>query len=145
MISRSKNGFTLVEILAVLFIIALIAGITIPVMHSMYSKSKTAKAKSDIARLTAAADLYNAEWGTYPASSNANLVIALESESPFTKKPYLSFKTKDIENNKVVDAWGKPYIYVLIIDPDNETETISIESSGPNATAGDSDDITSAQ
>ena len=73
MISRSKNGFTLVEILAVLFIIALIAGITIPVMHSMYSKSKTAKAKSDIARLTAAADLYNAEWGTYPASSNANL------------------------------------------------------------------------
>lgn len=139
---RSHNGFTLVELLSIIAIMAILMGITIPVIRSANARAKIARAKSDIAKLEAAAEQYKNDYGSYPSSSSdTNLYAAARSTSPITKKPYIQFKEKDIVMQRVVDSWGTPYKYTA--PGTRNTKSVDIYSFGPNKTddAGAGDDI----
>jgi general secretion pathway protein G len=142
MTGRIQNGFTLVELLSIVLIMAILMGITIPVMRSAYSRAKVAKAKSDIAKLETAAEQYKNDYGSYPDSSDSkNLFRAASSISPVTKKPYIIFKSKDIKNEQLIDSWGTPYAYTT--PGTQNTNSVDIYSFGPNKAddAGTGDDI----
>jgi len=138
---RTQHGFTLVELLSIVLIMAILMGITIPVMRGAYSRAKVARAKSDIAKLEAAAEQYKNDYGSYPASGNTNIYNAARSVSPVTKKPYVIFKSKDIRNNEVIDSWGMAYTYTA--PGSQNTKSVDIYSFGPNKAddAGTGDDI----
>lgn len=138
---RSHNGFTLVELLSIIAIMAILMGITIPVIRSANARAKIARAKSDIAKLEAAAEQYKNDYGSYPTSGNTNIYNAARSTSPVTKKPYIIFKAKDITSSEVTDSWGKPYTYTA--PGTQNTKSVDIYSFGPNKTdnAGTGDDI----
>jgi len=71
MIRRLAAGFTLIEMLTVIAIIAILAGILIPTIGVVMRKAKMAKARSEIAGLTMAISSYILSFGAPPPDSAA--------------------------------------------------------------------------
>lgn len=70
---RNQGGFTLIEILLVVFIIAMLSAIAIP---RLGTSSETARRNADIAtghQLKSALDRYQVENGSYPKKSEAKI------------------------------------------------------------------------
>jgi prepilin-type N-terminal cleavage/methylation domain-containing protein len=67
------QGFTLVELLVVIVILGVLAGIVVFGVARFQSDSQTAACKADLSTVSAAADAYDAATGAYP-SDIADLV-----------------------------------------------------------------------
>ena len=63
----SSGGFTLVELLVVVSIIGLLAGLSAAVVPKAIEAGKKAKAKGDMTAILAAVKAYKQEYGTWPA------------------------------------------------------------------------------
>ncbi len=68
-----KKGFTLVELLVVVAIIGLMAGIATVSVNSVRSKARDARRVADIKQIQNALELYYSDSGTYPAAAVAAL------------------------------------------------------------------------
>ena len=104
---RSLNqGFTLVELLVVLAILALLAGLVGPQVMKFLGSSKTKTAKLQIEELSGALDLYRLEVGRYP-TTNDGLDVLVQKPSDVTNwnGPYL--KKPQVPK----DPWGFEYRY----------------------------------
>jgi general secretion pathway protein G len=68
-VNKSKNaGFTLVELLIVVAMIAILATIAIPAMKNAPQKAKEAVLKEDLYQMRSCIDQHLADKGRYPAS-----------------------------------------------------------------------------
>jgi general secretion pathway protein G len=65
------RGFTLVEMLAVIMIIMILAGIALPQFRVAIVRAREAALKEDLYRLRGAIDQYHADKGKYPSSVQA--------------------------------------------------------------------------
>jgi len=70
---RPSRAFTLVEMLTVIAIIAILAGILLPVIQIVRHKARIATAQSDIKNLEQALTAYNFDFGAFPPDSAASL------------------------------------------------------------------------
>jgi prepilin-type N-terminal cleavage/methylation domain-containing protein len=61
-----KSGFTIVELLVVIVVIAILATITIVAYNGIQNRSKTTSAQSSAATVMKKAELYNTGNGNYP-------------------------------------------------------------------------------
>ena len=68
---KQKKGFTLVELLIVVVILAILAGILVPQFSSATDDAKLASIDSNLANIRAAIDLYYQQHGHYPGSVTA--------------------------------------------------------------------------
>ena len=66
---RRKNGFSLVELMVVLFIIGLLASVVIINVLPSQDKAMVVKAEADIATLNQALEMYRLDTATYPGAS----------------------------------------------------------------------------
>lgn len=104
---RRASGFTLLELLVVVVIIGLLAGLVAPRYFDSVSKSKTKIAKAQIESLDKALDQYRLDVGSYPTAEQG--LKALNTQPSGVAKwqgPYLK---KDLP----ADPWGNDYAYVL--------------------------------
>jgi len=129
-----ERGFTLVEMLVVISIIALIMALVGPRVLNFLAESKTKAAKIQIASLESALDLYALDTGQYPSSSDG-LDALMHRPSGVTSwsGPYL--KGNEVPN----DPWGKPYIY----RSPGEHGPYDIVSYGPKGQEGGTAEINS--
>jgi len=102
----TQKGFTLLELLVVLGIIAMLAGIVGPQVMKHMGESKTKAAKVQIEDLAATLDMYKLDIGSYPTSEEGLQALI---ESPDSAKrwngPYL-------RKNKIpLDPWQHEYHY----------------------------------
>lgn len=68
----------------------------------------------DLLALCTAVRVYYIEHGRYPTSGNRNLLAALTSTSKLTKAPFLRPRSEAVsKEGELVDAWGRPYVYVV--------------------------------
>ena len=125
--SECSNGFTLIEILLVVVIIGILVAVVMPRFTGRTQEAQLSAAKSSIANISLALDLYEVDNGTYPSSLQS--LITKGSELNW-RGPYL--KKGDIP----VDPWKKEFVYTL---KDNGYE---LKSAGPNSSIGDGDDVT---
>jgi general secretion pathway protein G len=103
---QSERGFTLVEMLVVITIIALIMALVGPRVLNYLSDSKIKAAKIQITSLASALDLYYLDAGQYPTTSEGlRALIDRPSSSLAWAGPYLKGDT--VPN----DPWGRPYVY----------------------------------
>ncbi|MCK5188540.1 MAG: type II secretion system major pseudopilin GspG [Methylococcales bacterium] len=101
---KYNSGFTLLELLVVLGIIALLAGIVGPQVMKHMGAAKTKAARVQIEDLSAALDMYKLDVGKYPTTEQG-LVALVESPSDSKRwnGPYLR-KTKVPQ-----DPWIQDY------------------------------------
>lgn len=102
-----EAGFTLVELLVVLAILALLAGFAGPRVMSYLGGAKTQSAGIQMQNIAAAMDLFLLDMGRYPSTEEgvAALVEAPATDADKWKGPYLSRK------DAIIDPWGEPYRY----------------------------------
>lgn len=102
----SQAGFSLIELMLVLVMLGLIAGIIIPLVMKYLGTSEIKSAKVQIEDISAALDMYRLEVGNYPTSSQG--LKALAYKPPDTRGwngPYL--KRGDVP----LDPWNNEYQY----------------------------------
>jgi len=104
--ARGEGGFTLIEILVVIAIIALIMSLVGPRVLNYLGESKVKAAKIQIQSFGSALDLFNLDTGRYP-STGEGLTALVQSPGtiPTWNGPYL--KGGVLPN----DPWGKTYFY----------------------------------
>lgn len=103
---RAERGFTLVEMLVVISIIALIMALVGPRVLNFLSESKVKAATIQIESLESALDLYALDTGRYPSTSEGlNALMERPAGETSWGGPYL--KGNAVPN----DPWKRPYIY----------------------------------
>lgn len=77
-----RRAFTLVELLTVMAVIAILAGLILATSGYVQRKAATSRAEGEIAALSAACESYKADNGTYPmASGTTDAVYAFKAGS----------------------------------------------------------------
>ena len=113
----TSRGFSLVELLVVVAVIAILAGVVLQTAGYVQRRGATARAEAEIKALEAALESYKADFGDYPPGTTS--VVLREALSPETGKVYFEFSkrmaprgTETVTaSTPVVDPFGQPYGY----------------------------------
>jgi len=110
-VKRIRNqGFTLIEILVVIVILGVLAGLIIPRIMDRPEEAKQLKAKIQIESLETALNLYKLDNGLYPSTEQGLQALVQEPDTGQIKKwragGYLE------KGRLPVDPWGNPFIYL---------------------------------
>lgn len=63
---RARHGFTLIEVLTVIVIIGILAGVALPVIFGALAKAKEGAVRTEIEGLSQALESYKLKYGDYP-------------------------------------------------------------------------------
>lgn len=130
-----RRGFTLIEILVVVVILAVLAAVVVPAVLGRIKDARISAAISDISNFKTGLANYNLDTGQYPSSDQGLNALLVNPGVPKWNKPYLENLTKI-----PADPWGNPYIYKC---PSENGQEYDILSAGPDSIAGNEDDIKS--
>jgi general secretion pathway protein G len=121
---RNDAGYTLLELLVVMGILAILTAFATPQLMGYFGKAKTQSVQLQIENINTALELYYMENGAYP-SVNVGLKALVEAtpEAPRWNGPYLK-KAKNL-----LDPWGRPYQY------NSSNGEYEVYSLGPNGKA----------
>lgn len=133
---RQNKGFSLIELMIVLVILGLIAGIVGPQAMKYLGKGKTKSAKVQIENISSALDLYRLEVGSYPTSSQGlNALVKAPSGARAWNGPYMK------KSSVPVDPWNNEYQYKRPGSEGNPYELMSLGADGAPGGAGEDADI----
>jgi general secretion pathway protein G len=107
--SWGRRGFTLVELLLVLTILAILASIVIPNLIGRTEEARRVAARTEISTLVAALSLFEVDNGYFPRGADGLQPLITKPRDAQTtwKGPYL-------QTDKVpLDPWKHPYIYEI--------------------------------
>jgi general secretion pathway protein G len=130
MVFIKNKGFTLVELLVVVAILAILAAILLPKFLGYADRSREATAMKDIRSMCTVVEAFAATDGNYPEAS-------LDTDNPRSIASIMQSKGVNWTGDATgkTDPWGNPYYYDVVDD------YYCIASSGKNGTLGDNDDI----
>ena len=134
--SARNRGFTLLELLVVLAILAMIATFAGPQVFKWLSGAKSDSARIQIENISAGIDLYRLEVGRLPPDLEA-LVSAPSGEDKWNG-PYL--KKKVIP----VDPWDNPFVY-KVPGENGDYDLYSLGADNAEGGEGEDKDITNWQ
>lgn len=86
---RSRRGFTLIEMLIVIVVIAVLASIIVPKLIGGGKKAKEAKLNATAQTIEKAAKLYEADYGSFPADWATLKAAKRPKEVDATEPAYL--------------------------------------------------------
>lgn len=104
-IALCRKGFTLVELLVVMAIIALLAALVAPKIFPKLGKGKTSAAKAQIELFGQALDQYRLDTGHYPTTEQGLQALLTNPGEEKWQGPYLK------KNIVPKDPWDRPYMY----------------------------------
>ena len=155
---RPAAAFTLIELLAVITIIGILAGLTLGAAGAVRRHGASSTAKAEVAALQAACDRYFADNSTYPIGTNspttvtapagatalftnllgsATLTAAPSTKRYFEPKPAMVYTNGS--PNYFVDPWGYAYGY----NSDGTSAPLIWSTAGQTTSAGTNKWITS--
>ncbi len=132
--TASRSGFTLVEMLVVLAIISLLAGVVVVNIAPQLNMGNRGKALAQIQTFATALQTYRLEQGRYPTQEQGLEALVQKPTRPpipprYPEGGYLSSRTLPL------DPWGNPYIY---LSPGRNNEPFEVLSYGSDAEEGGS-------
>ena len=138
-LATRQRGFTLVEMLLVLVILATLAAVVVPKFAGRSKQAKVTATKSQISNLEIAIDLFEVDMGYFPKGGNDLRELIEEPNSNNVQDwqgPYLK---KGIPR----DPWGNDYVYNY--PGKMNIGSYDISSGGLDMKTGTDDDITNWQ
>lgn len=133
-IREDQRGFTLIEILVVVVILGILAGIVVPRLLGEPEKARRTKAQIQIRGFEEALATFKLDNGFFPTTEQGLQALV---EKPTTGKSPTHYRDKGYIKKIPADPWGNAYIYLSPgIHDDHD-----IISYGPDgASGGDGDD-----
>jgi general secretion pathway protein G len=126
--NRRDKGFTLIELMAVITIMAIIAALLVAAATGARRNAMTDRARADVKFIASKIDAYRNKRGEMPPDLNADGVTTeMEIYQTLDQWGYT------VPEDKKVDPWGNPYIIVLQRDYGADFN-LSGASMGYNAT-----------
>ncbi len=125
-----SSGFTLIEILVVMAIIAMLAVLVAPNVFNQQAGAMRDAATAEISTLSAALDMYRLDVGRYPDSLDG--LMRNDSNRAAWNGPYL--RGTELPE----DPWDNAYVY----EPDDNSFSLySLGADGAQGGAGNDADI----
>jgi len=135
---KRDAGFTLIELMIVLFILGLLAALVAPRLMGRVGKAKQKTAQAQIQLLATALDLFHLDVGRYPTEDEGLKVLYQKPESLTAwAGPYLDKLTPK-------DPWGREYNYKCPGEH-GPYDLWSMGADGQPGGEGESSDITNWQ
>ena len=135
---RRTHGFTLIEIMIVMVIIAMLAALVGPRVMGALSSSKIKTTKIQIETLSSSVEAFQLDTGRFPTQEEGLQVLVENPENSPIKNwrgPYLK------KNSIPADGWGNQFVYEI---PSKHKMPFDIYSSGADGKPdgeGDSADL----
>lgn len=138
-ILSSNRGFTLIEIMVVVVILGILAGIVVPRLLDRPEEARRTKAQVQIKSLEEALGLYKLDNGTFPTTEQK--LEALVSQPQVGRIP-TRYREGGYLKKVPVDPWGNPYVY-LSPGIHGEYDIISYGADGEPGGEGNNADVNS--
>ncbi len=101
-----ESGFTLLELLVVMAILALLSLFAVPQVMNLLGGAKSDAAKIQISNLSTALDLYRFDVGRYPSQDEGlGALVERPGDSDKWNGPYVRKRAS------LADPWGRGYLY----------------------------------
>lgn len=131
----SVRAMTLVEVLAVVVILGLLAGTLAIGFSGAFGKGKRELAKTGIGVIQQRVELYRQEHDAYPAN-DLGLAVLSDGYAEPTATYYIG-------PDRLLDPWGNPY-YIAVPGPDGHPfEIVSYGADGQVGGTGEAADLSS--
>lgn len=106
---RKRSGFTMVELMAILIILGLLATVVVTKVSTQIDKARVTTTKANLKLLHSSVNRFYMDTGRYP-SDEAGLTELVEMPSDVANwEPGGYLETTDIPT----DAWGEEFLYEL--------------------------------
>lgn len=119
MIRKNQTGFTLIELIVVIGVIAILSAMIIAILNPLeqFAKARDSQRKSDLSQIQKALEQYYQDTGSYPNPNASYEIIGINSgvitwgTSNTANWPYMNVMPKDPENNRsyVYYSTGQSY------------------------------------
>ena len=134
----TPNGFSLVELMVVIFIIGLLATVVLINVLPSQEKAMRVKAQGDIATLAQAMEMYRLDNLTYPGAADGLASLRTPPANLALPQNYRSGGyIKDLPS----DPWGRPYQFASPGQAGRPFEIFSLGADGKPGGEGNDADI----
>jgi general secretion pathway protein G len=126
---KRRRGFTLLEIVVVVTIIALLGALIVPRLIDRIGWTKQNVAKSEVAQIAQQVELYMIDNGLSRLPSDFDLIALTQGNRPYLRPQDL------------IDPWGNPYVIVVPGEINRDFDVISYGADGLPGGEGEDADI----
>lgn len=139
-IRSANSGFTLIEIMVVVAILAILGAAVVPKIMDRPEEARRVRAKTDLSSFAAALELYKLDNFSVPSTDQG--LEALIEEPSGDPEP-ANWKQGGYVQKLTKDPWGRDYVY-MSPGANGEYEIISYARDGREGGEGFDADISSA-
>lgn len=131
----TQRGFTLVETLAVLVILGLLASVLLVNFSGGVGRGKQELAKTGIGVVVQKVEMYRVDKGQWPPN-DLGLAVLSDGHSKPTDAWYLG-------KDQLLDPWKRPYVFAAPGPDEHPYEVVSLGADGHLGGDGENADLTS--
>ena len=131
---EKRAGFTIVEIMVVVIIIALLATLILPRLVGRIGTAKQGVARSKLAEIEKAVETFAIVYGRYPA--NIDELVSQPSDIPEGKW------NTPMKSKELIDPWGLQFIYKYPGDHEGAFDLYSLGADGEVGGVKENEDVT---
>ena len=134
---QRQSGFTLIEVMVVVAILAILAAVIVPRVMDEPAKAREAKVRQDLRAIESALDLYKLDNYRYPTTDQGLEALV---EPPSSGPEPRNYKDGGYLRKLPTDPWGNPYQY-LHPGEHGEVDVYSLGADGAPGGSGENADI----